>query len=362
MKRTTKLTALLLGVLMAASVAMTACDGSKESCKEHTDANGDGKCDVCDAAVTESESESPTESESTPEETIAVSLTVKEQNGTPVSGAVMRIVRLDEWYDVDSEWEPMIVTADENGAATVALAEGLYRLSYDSLPENFLGATATLTVTTDMEPVALEVTNNTPDGSEEHPFFLGDESITMDFPANTSYVFTLFAGDRRSVTVENASAEIVMNGVTYSPDANGRVTVRIDGKNPEEHVRVTVLNKGDAQELTVLVSSELGSMDNPIVIPSITGEATEMVATIPSGVIMYYTWTADKDCTLKVTSQDTANNISLHNKTDAKSTAATDGAAEVSLDVKAGDVVFLHVAVKLATENSTELVFSVVTE
>lgn len=364
MKKTTKLTALLMGLLMAASVAMTACDGGGDACKEHSDANGDGVCDVCKATISSesdkvSESDSSSESESETEKTVTVSLTVKEQDGTPVPGIVMRIVLLDEWYDEDVDWEPVSITSDDNGAASVALAEGVYRLSYEILPENYIGGTVMLNVKEGMEPVALEVTNNTPDGTEEHPFFLSDGSLTMTFPSQTSYAFSLFIGDRRSVVIDNASVEVTMNGVTYQPDENGRVTVKIEGTDPEAQLIFTVTNKGDEQSVTLVSSSELGSMHNPIVIETINETAQEITATVPAGMIMYYSWTADKDVTLKVTSQDTTNNICIQNKTTGQTTAASDGTSEISLNVKAGDVIVLQVSVKLVTETTTELVFAV---
>ena len=368
MKKNIKLTALLLGLLMVASAAMTACDSGKKACTEHTDANGDGVCDVCEAIVeteseTASESVSESESDAPAAVTVTVSLSVKDQKGNAVSDAVMRILLLDEFGDQDSEWEPMIVTTDANGEVTVELAEGLYRLTYDALRENFLGAPAVLTVKEGMEPVTLEVTDNTPDGSDEHPFFLGKEGMTIaDFPADSTYCFTLFAGDRRSVIIDNALVEVIMNDVTYTPDENGRITVEITGSNPEEHVYFTVRNNGEAQKVTVKIISEVGSMDNPIVIDAITAEAKDIVATIPAGVIMYYTWTADKDGTLKVTSQDETNNISLHNLTTGMSSSPSNGAAEVTLAVNAGDKIVLHVAMELTTGDIAEILFAVAVE
>lgn len=368
-KKTVKLTALLAGVIMAASLAMTACDGG-ETCKEHVDADGDGVCDVCHATVStesnsSSESASETESGTAEAKKVAVAMTVRAQDGAPVPGAVMRIALLDEWYDEDTSWDPISVTTDENGAVSVDLTEGTYRLTYETLPENFLAGTVVLTVEDGMEPVALEVTDNTPDGSEDRPFFLGEGSMTVAFPENTAYHFTLFAGDRRSLVLENLptdannTVEVTVNGVTYTPDENGLLIVKIEGEDVEEQVRLTVTNQGGARDLTLTTRSELGSMNNPIVIETLTETAEDITVTVPAGMIMYYAWTADKDGTLKVTSADTANNISLHNKTTGQSTSFSDGTAEVSLDVKAGDVVLLHVAVKLTTEDDAQLTFAV---
>ncbi len=340
MKKTTKITALLLCVLVATSVAMTACDGEGSETDTPTESV--------------SETISATESETDPVPVdVQVTVNVKEEDGTPVSGAVMRIL----WNeDYDDEWEPVLVTTDATGAATVTLPEGDYTVTFDTLPDMFVGGSTRLMVAEGMEAVTIEVINNTPDGTENHPFFLGEYSTSVELPAGASHHFKMFNGDRRTLVVKGStSMKLELSGETYLPDENGCISIRITG-NPEDHVQFSLSNTTEAiLPLTILLESDPGALENPLVIAE--GQ-TEVTASVPQGMTMYYAWTATMDGTLEVTSENTANDISLHNKTSGQSTSSTDGGQKASVAVKAGDVVFIHVAAKLATETNTEIVFA----
>ena len=343
MKQTRKLTALFLGVLMATTVAMTACDSEPDNTPSETTGA------VVDT-VPETKPETEPETEA-PATTVSVSLTVKEEDGTPVPAAVLRILSAD-----DDEAEPTVATTDNAGVANVTLAVGAYTVTFDTLPEMFVGGTTALTVEEGMEPVTIEVINNTPDGSEEHPFFISEDSNSAVIPAGASHYFTMFSGDRRSIVVDNANIEITMNGVIYKPDeTTGRVTVRISSDNPQEHAKFVITNTSTAdQTLTIAIASDLGSLDNPIVVTALD----EITASVPKGLTVYYQWTATETGTLQVTSETPSNDISLHNKTGGQSSSSTAGGKSTSVAVKAGDVIAINVAANTSANQITEVIFT----
>lgn len=320
-----KLVRILLILALAVSLlAVVACDKNTPSdTTEDTTAAGE-----------EVTTEAPTE---TPAAKVEVTLTVKDQDGNPMAEAVLTILPASD------DGESATLTADNEGKITVTLPEGEYTVRFDVLPEYVLGIDTTLTVKAGMEPVTLEVTDNTPNGSAERPFVINEDSITVTVPAGVTYHFTLFGGYNRTLHVTDAGAEILFRDQTYAPDENGSIAVRIVTDSPRDHAYVALTNKsGDTREITLTLVSDPGAMDNPIVIETL-GES--ITANVPQDGMVYYRWTATAAGKLTVTSADPINNISLNNLANSKVTDFTGGAESVTLEVAEGDTITIVVSV-----------------
>lgn len=316
-----KLVRILLILALAVSLlAVTACDKNPPAdTTEDTTATGE---------------EAPTE---TPAAKVEITLTVKDQDGNAMPEAVLTILPASE------EGESATLTADNEGTVTVTLPEGEYTVRFDVLPEYVLGIDTKITVKAGMEPVALEVIDNTPNGSEERPFVINEDSLTVTVPAGETYHFTLFGGYNRTLYVTDAGAEILFRDQTYAPDENGSIAVRIVTDSPRDHAYVALTNKsGNSREITLTLVSDPGAMDNPIVIETL-GEA--ITANVPQDGMIYYRWTATAAGKLTVTSADPINNISLNNLANSKVTDFTNGAESVTLEVAEGDTITIVVSV-----------------
>ena len=320
-----KLVRILFILALAVSLlAVAACDKNTPSdTTEDTTAAGE-----------EATTEAPTEA---PAAKVEVTLTVKDQDGNPMAEAVLTILPASE------DGESATLTADNEGTVTVTLPEGEYSVRFDVLPEYVLGIDTKITVKAGMEPVILEVTDNTPNGSEERPFVINEDSLTVTVPAGETYHFTLFGGYNRTLHVTDAGAEILFRDQTYAPDENGSIAVRIVTDSPRDHAYVALTNKsGDSREITLTLVSDPGAMDNPIVIETL-GEA--ITANVPQDGMVYYRWTATAAGKLTVTSADPINNISLNNLANSKVTDFTNGAESVTLEVAEGDTITIVVSV-----------------
>ena len=324
MKSMRMLLAALLILTLTVGI-MAACDRGQTS---ETTPN-DTAADVTDAST-----ETPTEA---PAAKVDVTLIIKDQDGNPMNEAVVTVLPENE------DGESATLTANDEGIVTVSLAEGTYTVRFDLLPEYVLGMDTVITVTAGMEPVALEVTDNTPNGSVDRPFVISEDSVTITVPAGVTYNFTLFGGYNRTLTVKDAGVEILYKDETIVPDANGEIAIRIVTDSPRDHAYFALTNKsGDTREITVTLVSDPGTMDNPIVIENMNEIIT---ANIPQDGIMYYKWIATADGTLIVSSADTINNISINNLTTYQVSDFSEGGESVSLSVHAGDEITVVVSV-----------------
>lgn len=312
-------------VLLLSAMAFVACNGGQttESTPSDTTAEGNG-------AATETPTDAPAHK-------VEVTLTVKDQEGNPMAEAVLTIL------PANGEGESATLTADSEGTVKVSLPEGEYTVRFDVLPEYVLGIDTTITVAAGMEPVVLEVTDNTPNGSEERPFVINEDSLTVTVPAGETYHFTFFGGYNRTLHVTDAGVEILFRDETYTPDENGSIAVRIITDSPRDHAYVAITNKnGDTRDITLTLVSDPGAMDNPIAIEQL-GET--ITARVPQDGMVYYKWTATATGTVTVLSSDTINNISLNNLTTSRVSDFSNGAESVSLDVTEGDEITVVVSV-----------------
>ena len=319
---------MILSVLLALTLTvgvMAACDRGQTA-----DTTPDGTS----AHATEAPAEEKTEA-TAPK--VDVTLIIKDQDGNPMNEAVITILPEDE------NGESATLTANDEGTVTVSLPEGAYTVRFDVLPEYVLGMDTSFTVTAAMEPVMLEVTDNTPNGSVERPFVINEDTVTLTVPAGVTYNFTLFGGYNRTLTVKDAGVEVTYKDETVTPDGDGLIAVRIVTDSPRDHAYFALTNKsGDTREITVTVVSDPGAMDNPIAIETL-GEA--ITSQVPQDGMLYYKWTATASGTVTVTSADTINNISINNLTTSQVSDFSAGGETVSLSVSEGDEITVVVSV-----------------
>ena len=323
MKHIRLIAALLILTLSAA--ALIACNGETPDDSTPSDTT---------AVQEDATTEAPTD---VPAPKVDVALTVKDQDGNPMAEAVVSIL------PVSGEGESATLTANEEGSVTVSLPEGEYTIRFDILPEYVLGMDTKITVVAGMEPVALEVTDNTPNGTEERPFVVSENSITVKIPAGETHHFTLLGANNRTLTYTNGDVIVHYKDGVYHPDSNGLMELRMSTDSPREHSFFALQNTGAAEvELTVQILSDPGAIDNPIVIETL-GET--ITANVPQDDMLYYTWTATATGTLTVTSADTTNNISINNLTTSQVSDFSAGSESVSLSVTEGDVITIVVSV-----------------
>ena len=289
-------------------------------------------------AETAPSTEGQTQAETLPPVTkVDVSLSVLDQDGQKVTEATLTILPTMEGG------ESATLSLDAEGKATVSLPEGEYTVRFDLLPEYVLGPDTPLVVTAGMEPVVLSVTDNTPNGSEERPFVINEDSVTVSVPAGATYHFTLFGGNNRTLTLEHADAEITYKDAVHTPDESGRIEVRMSTDTPRDPSFFALTNKGDAAaEFSIRILSDPGTMDNPIEIPAL-GEL--ITAQVPTDGMVYYQWIATEAGVLTVTSPNEINNISLNNLSTSQVSNFTEGNTTETLEVSVGDVITVVVAV-----------------
>ena len=322
---------LCLSVMLVLLLALTACGGSKI-----TETQPEGT--TIGAPATEAPTDAPIPK-------VEVTLYIQDQDGNPIPDAVITILPADETS------ESATLTANGEGGITVNLPEGEYTVRFDVLPEYVLGFDTSITVVSDMKPVTLTVTDNTPNGSEERPFVIREDTVTVTVPTGETYHFTLFGGNNRTLTLENANAEIIYKDTTYIPDASGMIEVRMSTDNPRDPSFFALTNKGaEACEMTVVILSDPGAMDNPIVVERLNEAIT---ANVPQDGMVYYKWIATATGTLTVTSADVINNISLNNLTTSQVSNFTEGGESETLTVTEGDEITVVVSA-IGGNNSAE--------
>lgn len=315
----------IICALTAMILAVTACNSGSQT----TDST-----DVPTGNTTVSGTEAPTEPSASK---VEVMLTVKDQDGNPMVEAVVSIL------PVSGEGESATLTANEEGSMTVTLPEGEYTVRFDLLPEYVLGIDTTITVASGMEPLVIEVTDNTPNGTAERPFVITESTVQVTIPAGVTYHYTLFGANNRTLTYTQASVKLHYRDTVHEPGEGGLMELRMTTESPRDPAFFALQNTGsDSVDMTVQILSDPGAMDNPIPVDALE---TEITARVPQDGMVYYTWTATASGTVTVRSASSINNISIHNVTTSRVTDFSNGGESISLEVAEGDTVSIVVAV-----------------
>ncbi len=331
---------MLLCMLVATSVALAACQPgaspSSTACAAHTDVNNDGLCDNCGIQVGFQVNSTSSAGN------VQVSFSVFNDFQVPMTGA--KITATDRYTD-----EVFTATVGEDGTVTMDLPESDYSVGLEDLPENHVAGFKTVSVVPDMEVITFTVIDNTPDGSQSRPYFIGADAVAKDFGADASLYFTMRFGWGRALIIDNANVEVTIKGEKFEPDANGRVEIRIDDAVENEHVLVYVTNKGDAQNLNLQPLSDPGTLENPLELEL----GKDMTAQVKEGHTLTYSWTATADGTVTVGSDNANGSLQITNKENSRATGFTnteDRGSSVSMEVKAGDEISVEVTVLKATD------------
>ncbi len=330
-----KVIALLLCVLAVMSLAMTACTpDNPTNGPEQTDPLGSSSTTYVPKDVT-------------------VSIHVKNQYGTATKVKLtIRSKATDDVFPVET---------DDKGAASVILLEGEYMVYFEEVPENHLGNDVQLTVKAGMQPVALEIIDNTPNGTKERPFPVQEESKSYHFASNETFHFSVRAGVGRTIVINNANAEVVFQEVTFTPDADGKIEIRLQAEDPKTVLYFAVTNKSaEEQDIEIVPMTDPGTRDNPFELEALDVPVTALVVG-ESGV--YYRWVATKTGTLVVNCENTNNNISMYNHNTYAATSYSNGAASISLKVNEGDVILIEITtMKSVNPEGDEIVFTATVE
>lgn len=350
---------LLSAVLAACMAAMAiACTGGNNitACTAHKDADGNGKCDVCAAdfaCAGHSDMDANGKCDScdapyTVNEPSAVdvnyTVTVKDQDGIPMSGAVVNFL-LKTGVSVAT------VTVDQNGVARGTVKSGDYRVTVaqDSLPSGYITSSVEITV---QEGTSIEIVveNTIPDGTEKRPFIIVDTESELTLPANTTYFYTIYNANGRTLTLIADGLELVCGENTYTSE-NGRISFVMESEGERTPVYLKLTNKSDAEKTVAAeIVSPLGSNENPYILTDLAGEHSASVA---KETTVYYKWTADKDGVLMLkTTTDTAA-IFLYNTVTMTVTGTTSGKGILLVKVSQGDEVSIPVASTSRSDVST---------
>lgn len=317
----------LLILILALTLVM-----SLVSCKEceHRDADDDYLCDECGEHFDDGD-------ESTGPETTAIEVTMKLQleNGSALPGINFTLTRGDNTYE-------LISGAD--GSATISLEAGLYTVDYDyeSLPEYCTPDVLFIKVEEGSDSFTLTVTDNKPDGSASKPFFISETETEITLEPGQEIFYSLHAANTRYVSVSHPSVVLSYGGESFAA-VDGVASFVITPDSIGVSTAIFSVKNDSAASITVIleVTAPLGSMENPI---ALDGNSATISVT-PQDLI-YYSWTADKDGILLLTSPTHRNSISLTNvlENDMVVSSQTAGSACAYLPVRAGDSITLGIS------------------
>ncbi len=371
MKTIKKILSISLILLLAFSVMLfTACDGdgatddngdnsggSIPPCTIHTDRDANNVCDICQAEL-ECEHYDGNEDGicddcgevcGTPVVKVDVAFSVKDEDGIGVKDITVSVI-----LDGDTVFSG-VTNAD--GKVTANLKEGTYTVSFDGLPENWYcpSENATFTVGAELEKnYDFTLIDNTPDGSAEKPYYLGEET-TLDFPAGATFnVFT--RGSTRYMIIEGADVKVTYNDTEYLPDGDGILKVLVHApEDTNSQTAFTITNTStEAISVTVTFEGLPGSSDNPY--------PAELDTLISQDIFdeeaVIYRYVAEHSGVLVLTSQAANNNIMLYNLTSLAATSFTDGGGTLYIKVTEGDEVNITVTAKNNANTTTTVDFT----
>ncbi len=357
-KNMSKVWAVLLCCLMVcAMVVLAACKNEvpQQPCATHTDADEDGKCDVCGAEVPVDvcEDHIDTDGDNHCEicgeicvDPINMVITLKDEKGNPMAGISLTLL-----FEGESA---LVAKTDDAGCVNAELLPGLYTVWFEGLEEGWYveGNMAEVEFSAEAPMREFKAVDNNPDGSEEKPYYVGDERVTLTASAGVTYHCFARGTSTRYLVVEGATTKVVYEGEEYLPE-DGVIRVLVKGAaDTNSTIPFTVTNTGTSEcTFTVCFESLPGTQGNPY-----RAEADKtLTAEVPAEGAVYYTYTATASGYLVLTCTTPDNNIMMYNTTTYVVTSYTDGGACLYLPVNAGDEVSITVSSKgAATVNAVE--------
>lgn len=348
-------TVLLCCLLVCMMIALVACKGEEPQapCTSHTDANEDGKCDACGAAVEKDvcEDHIDTDGDNLCEicgelcvDPIGVTILLKDEKGNTMSGISLTLL-------FDGE-EMLTTQTDEDGCVRADLLPGSYIVWFEGLADGWYVEGNMSAIEFSAEQLTHEFTaiDNNPDGSEEKPFYVGDEVVELSMATGTTYHCFARGTSTRYLIVEGAAAKVVYEGNEYLPE-NGVIRVLVKGaEDTNSTMPFTVTNIGSTEcVVTIRFESLPGTQNNPY--RAELGET--LTAEVPAEDAVYYTYTATSSGYLVMLCTTPDNNIMMYNTTTYLVTSYTEGGTCLYLPVNVGDEIFITVSSKGTADVNT---------
>lgn len=326
MKKSIQICSKLLAVILCMGLLATAVACDKEPAEASVDASTDST-----TAPTTGEQALPLDP---PVEKVQVALTVTDQDGAFVKDVMVKLT-----FDEETFFEAI---TDADGKASVEVITGACKVTFEC-PEGYLGFSQTITVSKAETAIALQIENTTPNGTQERPFVLNEDSQSLEIPANTTY-YCKISNSTRIMIIQNANVKVVWGGTTYTPDATGKLEVLFEAvENSREPFVFEVINASSSVNSTTISFEAIpGTAGNPYEIVSL-GE--NISTEVQKGEIVYYKWVATQDMTLALTSFSQMGALKMQNNTKSMATEETSGTSStVELEVSAGDEIIIYVA------------------
>ncbi len=320
------ISALLMGVLVATLVALAACQ-PENTCTSHADINLDGKCDTCGVILETQGTTAPAK--------VDVTFAVFNQYGLAMENAQLTV-------QSTAGGVPQTGTVDAGGSCKMTLAPGTYSVTMDNLPEYHIPDVTTVTVTAGMGTMELTVTDNTPNGTTERPFFVGDDAKSYHFAANEELCFSVRSGSDRSVIIAHTNIEVTVDGQTISADTEGRIVIRPTSDDTRDYIYFQIKNLDSTeQDITILLQADPGTSQNPYIVEAL-GQV--MTAQVPAEGAVCYKFVATADGTLVLTTGTKNSSISMNNMTTYQDTGFSNGLESISIAVSKGDEILITVS------------------
>ncbi len=354
------ITVILACLLVAACAALAGCQeqGPSTACKLHSDADFDNLCDNCGAQVGLN-----IDPPATNPDPVTVHVVVHNDYSVPMENAVVSFM--------NGENVIQTTTVDKEGLCSISLLPGNYTMWVENLPEYHTGGgNIPVEVKEGMEAIKIDVLDNTPNGTFEKPFFLGEENATFNFNTNETFWFSMRAGEGRQVIIYNANVEVEYADEIYTPDENGRVMFHITANDPMDIKMFSVTNKNaEMQDIELVLQADPGTLDNPFILENLTDPVTTHVV---KGSTVYYRFTAIEAATLTLCPGNAEIDVIGLSKTglnekgelvtvDAGATGPNlDGhiIQSVTLKVEIGDVVTIRVSTDADGSDGSDVTFT----
>ncbi len=346
---------LSLFLMLTLAVACKKDPGENTPCTAHTDATGDGKCDVCGKLMETDEIctdhidiDGDNKCEicgATVAEEIPYQITVKDQDGNPLSNITVSLMQNGNMIKSG--------VTGENGILVGTILPGNYLILMEGFGDGWLpeGNGSTIEISAEKGSYEFSALNNTPDGSEKKPFFLGEETVSVTFTAGQTLHY-FGKGTGSYLVVRNDHVKLTYNDEEYFPK-DGELRVLIRGTDDTNATTpFTLTNTADGENVIAADFIPLpGSSGDPY-----EAKLNEMIsATVGTDESVYYDWTATADGYLVLRCDTPSNYIMMYNITSMVVTGYTDGGNLLYLAVREGDYISIPVASRAGeAENKVE--------
>ena len=366
-----RILSLLLCIALLACCAWSLASCGGDPCTEHTDADKDGKCDNCSAAVEPEPCDEHTDADGDylcddcgaavlPEGPTQVELTftVKDDEGDTLAGVTVILT-----HGEDSTYNVTTAASDADGKINAKIYTGTYHVSFDYDTDTlgyYLSDTSSITVAKDTAALDLLLIDNNPDGSADKPYVLSADENTVALPASTAYNYIIYRAVNLYFDATDAEGvKVTYNDTEYTADADGRIYFPLLGTDTNSVESLLIENTSTAEiEFTVTVASAPGSQGNPIIIENVGSAIT--TAPLGNEDIVYYSYTATVTGVFTVTVSTEGASVSMLNTRNSQSVNSASDASDgvLVLEVNEGDVILIDLSGTATGDDTATVTFT----